>query len=94
MRAGYGAGKAEFMQMEIVNMAPMASMDMGYMGGSYTGMGDMMSGTEQPVSKTDKLMSSWFFVGGVTTGVLALGVLAGLLCAKLKIKKGIDLYED
>lgn len=54
---------------------------------------ETMTGTEQ-VSKVDELMSSWFFVGGVTAGVLAIGVLLGLLSAKLKIKKGIDLYED
>lgn len=62
-------------------------------------MGDMgywdetMTGTEQ-VSKADELMSSWVFVGGVTAGVLAIGILFGLLSAKRKIKKGIDLYED
>ena len=32
--------------------------------------------------------------GGVAAAVLAIGVLLGLLSAKRKIKKGIDLYED
>jgi len=67
----------------------------GYMGGSDgymgDGMGDISTGQ---VSKADELMGSWVFVGGITAGVLVLGVLAGLLLAKLKIKKGIDLYED
>lgn len=65
----------------------------GYMGGSdgMDGMGDISTGQ---VSKADELMGSWVFVGGITAGVLVLGVLAGLLLAKLKIKKGIDLYED
>lgn len=43
---------------------------------------------------TETLMSSWIFVGGVTGGVFVLGILLGLLSAKCKIKKGIDLYED
>lgn len=61
--------------------------------GDYYGDMDGATGTGQ-VSKADELMGSWVFVGGITAGVLALGVLAGLLCAKRKIKKGIDLYED
>lgn len=69
-----------------------SSFNGGYMGGmDGSGMGDI--GTGQ-VSKADELMGSWVFVGGITAGVLVLGVLAGLLLAKLKIKKGIDLYED
>lgn len=63
--------------------------DMGYM----VDMGEVLGSTQQ-VSVADKLMSSWIFVGGVTAGVLAIGVLLGLLSAKRKIKKGIDLYED
>ncbi|MDD6035869.1 MAG: hypothetical protein PUC30_06725 [Lachnospiraceae bacterium] len=63
--------------------------DMGYMGGM-----DGMEGSTAQVSKVDELMSSWVFVGGVTAGVLIVGVLLGILSAKRKIKKGIDLYED
>lgn len=66
--------------------------DMGYAEGmEYAG--EMAGGTQQ-VAKVDELMSSWVFVGGVTVGVLAIGVLLGLWLAKCKIKKGIDLYED
>lgn len=69
------------------------SSDMSYMGDmGYVGGMEMMAGTE--VSTIDTLMSSWVFVGGVTAGVVALGILFGLLSAKRKIKKGIDLYED
>lgn len=69
-----------------------AMVDMGGM--SYTdGMYDMTEETQQ-VSKVDELMSSWVFVGGVTAAVLALGVLFGLLAAKRKIKKEMELYED
>lgn len=57
------------------------------------GMGDM-TGSTQEVPLGDKLMGSWAFVGGVSAAVLVIGVLFGLLSAKRKIKKGIDLYED
>lgn len=55
---------------------------------------DGMDGTTAQVSMADKLMSSWVFVGGVTAGVLVIGILLGFFSAKRKIKKGIDLYED
>ena len=54
---------------------------------------DMMQATEV-LEVADPLLSNWFFVGGMSAGVLILGVVAGLLLAKWKIKKGIDLYED
>lgn len=53
-----------------------------------------MTGSTLQTAKADELMSSWLFVGGVTVGVVVLGLLLGLLSAKGKIKKGIDLYED
>ncbi len=90
VRHGKGVSVAAMKEMVVYD-------SMGYMSDmSYNGMdGDgMMYGTEQQVSKADELMSSWVFVGGVTAGVLVLGVLLGLFCAKRKIKKGIDLYED
>ena len=42
----------------------------------------------------DSLLSNWYFVGGVSGGVLLLSVVLGLLLAKSKIKKGFDVYED
>ncbi len=42
----------------------------------------------------DPLLSSWPFVIGISTVVLAVSIVVGVLLAKLKIKKGIDLYED
>lgn len=42
----------------------------------------------------DGLLSNWFFVGGVSGGMLLLSVVIGLLLAKNKIKKGFDVYED
>ena len=55
---------------------------------------DMGMMYEETTQVADPLLSNWFFVGGVSVAVLALGVVAGLLLAKRKIKKGIDLYED
>lgn len=68
--------------------------NMGYTGNMdyMIGTDDMTEGTQVPLA--DKLMSSRVFVGGVAAAVLAIGVLLGLLSAKRKIKKGIDLYED
>ena len=42
----------------------------------------------------DPLLSSWFFVIGISFAVLAVSVALGVLLAKRKIKKGIELYED
>ncbi len=42
----------------------------------------------------NSLLSNWYFVGGVSGGVLLLSVVIGLLLAKSKIKKGFDVYED
>lgn len=42
----------------------------------------------------DPLLSNGFFVGGISAATLAVAVLLGILWAKRKIKKGIDLYED
>ena len=58
------------------------------------GYEEELYGAEQQVSKTDELLGSWVFVGGTAAATLVLGILFGLLSAKRKIKKGIDLYED
>lgn len=54
--------------------------------------------TEETTATTevsiDSLLSNWFFVGGVSGGVLLLSIILGLLLAKGKIKKGFDVYED
>ena len=42
----------------------------------------------------DPLLSSWPFVIGISAAVLAVSVAIGVLLAKRKIKKGIELYED
>jgi len=74
----------------VAGMAVDTGMDVGVDDGMW--MEDPMMGMETEVK--DPLLSNWFFVGGMSAGVLILGVVAGLLLAKWKIKKGIDLYED
>lgn len=56
---------------------------------------NMMVETETTTEVSiDSLLSNWFFVGGVSGGVLLLSIVIGLLLAKSKIKKGFDVYED
>lgn len=65
--------------------------DMGegyYEEGYDMGMGPGMDEPKNP------LLSSWGFVIGITVVVLLVGVAVGTLLARLKIKKGIELYED
>ena len=45
-------------------------------------------GTAKPITQNAPVMI------GITAGVLALSILVGIGLAKLKIKKGINLYED
>jgi hypothetical protein len=42
----------------------------------------------------DPLLSNWFFVIGISIASLVIGSLIGILLAKKKIKKGIEVYED
>lgn len=42
----------------------------------------------------DPLLSNWLFVIGISFVVFAVSVTLGILLAKRKIKKGIELYED
>lgn len=59
--------------------------------GMETGEGTMVD----PMGAVkDPLLSSWPFVIGISAAVLAVSVTIGVLLAKRKIKKGIELYED
>ncbi len=62
--------------------------------GVYNGnlTGDM--GTGMGDGAKDPLLSSWPFVIGISFLTLAVSVTIGILLAKRKIKKGIELYED
>jgi hypothetical protein len=42
----------------------------------------------------DPMLSSWPFVIGISFAVLFVSIVFGAFMAKLKIKKGIDSYED
>lgn len=56
---------------------------------------DMMVETQSTTEiSIDGLLSNWYFVGGVSGGMLLLSIVIGLLLAKSKIKKGFDVYED
>jgi hypothetical protein len=76
-----------FLAKEVINSDPVA------VDGMYTEEGmmiDPMSGA----GVKDPLLSSWPFVIGISAAVLAISIVIGVLLAKRKIKKGIELYED
>lgn len=81
---------------EGMNMDPVfdegAYIDSGMVEGDYMDPG-METGMGM-VEVKDPLLSSWPFVMGISVAVLVLSIALGALLAKLKIKKGIDLYED
>ena len=54
----------------------------------------MMTETMAGTQGKDPLLSSWPFVIGISAAVLAVSIVIGVLLAKRKIKKGIELYED
>lgn len=67
----------------------------GYMDPGFFEEGYMETGTEMGMPGVkDPLLSSWPFVIGISAAVLVVSIVLGALLAKLKIKKGIDLYED
>ena len=83
--AGMGGG-------EVGNMTGEAGMTGGG-GAAMDGAGGMDGmGTETGASFS--VTGSVPAMIGITAGVLALSILAGIVLAKLKIKKGINLYED
>ncbi|MBP1756374.1 MAG: putative rane protein [Firmicutes bacterium] len=67
-------------------------------GGDGTAVDGMVTGEGTMVDPMgavkDPLLSSWPFVIGISTVVLTISVVIGVLLAKRKIKKGIELYED
>lgn len=65
-------------------------MDPGFYEGGYMDPGMEMGMAEVK----DPLLSSWPFVIGISAAVFVVSIALGALLAKLKIKKGIDLYED
>lgn len=69
--------------------------DEGYIDSGFYEEGFIDPGMETGMSEVkDPLLSSWPFVIGISAAVLIVSIALGALLAKLKIKKGIDLYED
>lgn len=68
-----------------------ATSDMGFDEDMY--MDDMSMEADMGEVK-DPLLSSLPFVLGVSGVVLIISIALGALLARIKIKKGIDLYED
>lgn len=63
------------------------------MDGMVEGDMDGMMNAEVQTAK-DPLLSNPIAFGGISVAVFVVGGLLGLLLAKKKIKKGIELYED
>jgi len=55
---------------------------------------DGMNGMNTEVGVSKSITQNAPVMIGITAGVLALSILVGIGLAKLKIKKGINLYED
>jgi hypothetical protein len=67
-------------------------IDPGYVEGGDMGEGMIVDPNMGQVK--DPLLSSWPFVIGISAAVLFVSVVLGVLLARRKIKKGIELYED
>lgn len=66
-----------------------------YMDPGFYEEGFMEPGMEMGMAEVkDPLLSSWPFVIGISAAVFVVSVALGAFLARLKIKKGIDLYED
>lgn len=63
------------------------------LGGDMTGM-DGMNGETTATTIKDPFLSSYAPIVGISAATLVVGAVIGILLAKKKIKKGIDLYED
>lgn len=55
---------------------------------------DGMNGETTGSTIKDPFLSSYVPIAGISAATLVVGVIIGILLAKKKIKKGIDLYED
>ncbi len=65
------------------------------MSGGYTEDGTIVDPTMGGITTAkDPLLASWPFVIGISSAVLLVSIVLGILLAKMRIKKGIDLYED
>ena len=72
----------------------MAGGDTANMAGDGMGGMDGMNGMNTEIGTSKPITQNVPVMIGITAGVLALSILVGIGLAKLKIKKGINLYED
>ena len=87
--------EGEVQEGEAMDVAPIEGEEIGMEGDMSTGMDfGMMPGMEGGQEVKDPLLSNWVFIGGISAASLVVGVIIGILLAKKKIKKGIDLYEN
>lgn len=77
-----------------------AYIDPGFTEGEYIDPGFYEGGYMEPGMEMgmgevkEPLLSSWPFVIGISAAIFVVSIALGALLAKLKIKKGLDLYED
>lgn len=69
-----------------------ADIGVGGMEGGFIEGG--MGGDMGEMKTKDPLLSNWVFVIGITAVSLAVSIGIGILLAKRKIKKGLELYEN
>lgn len=71
------------------------TVDESYVDHGFFEEGYMEPGMEMGMAEVkDPFLSSWPSVIGISAAVFVVSIALGALLAKLKIKKGIDLYED
>ena len=84
---------------KVITTKEVMVVDEGYIDPGYYDEGLMEPGMEPGMEMgiaevKDPFLSSWINVAGISAAVLVVSIALGALLAKLKIKKGIDLYED
>lgn len=85
---------AEAVATEEVFVVDESYVDPGFFEEGYMEPG-MDPGMETGMAEVkDPFLSSWPSVIGISAAVFVVSIALGALLAKLKIKKGIDLYED
>lgn len=96
-KAGAEAGGSDAYTEDMAKDAGIIGADGSDVNGVNGGGMDGMHGMDGMGTETGSSFSvtqSVPAMAGITAGVLALAILAGIVLAKLKIKKGINLYED
>lgn len=93
-KAGAEAGGSDAYTEDMAKDAGIIGADGSDVNGVNVGGMDGMDGMGTETGSSFSVTQSVPAMAGITAGVLALAILAGIVLAKLKIKKGINLYED